>query len=145
MERVDHTWIDEAFPNIAEAGYQITSEPADEYNCIAWAAGSNTEWWSHVIGYRWPAERASEVESLVQLFASMGYEICDNAELEEGIEKVVIFAQDGRWSHATRQLENGQWTSKLGLFEDIEHSTAESLVGDFYGSVHCTMRRLRDE
>jgi hypothetical protein len=142
MERVKRMWIDETFPNIVESGYEVTSEPNEEYNCIAWAAGSDSEWWSHVTGYRWPAERVSEVEALIQVFASMGYEVCDSTEREEGFEKVVVFVQDGRWSHAARQLDNGQWTSKLGIFEDIEHSTVECLAGDFYGDVHCTMRRL---
>lgn len=137
-------WIDETFPNLAASGYEVTSEPTEEYNCVAWAVGSDTEWWSHVTGYRWPTERTSNVESLVQLFADLGYAICDNANQEDGYEKVAIFAQDGRWSHAARQLENGRWTSKLGMFEDIEHDTVESLAGVFYGILHCTMRRSKD-
>ena len=137
-------WIDDTFPGLVESGYEVISEPTEVYNCVAWAVGSDTEWWSHLPGYRWTAQRVPEVESLVQLFIDMGYADCDSGDYEEGYEKVAIFAQNGRWSHATRQLENGQWTSKLGLFEDIEHSTVESLTGDFYGDIHCTMRRLKD-
>ena len=136
-------WIDETFPKLIESGYEITSEPAEQYNCIAWAVGSNTEWWSHLPGYRWPTQRGPEVESLVQLLVSMDFELCDNLTHEQGYEKVAIFAKDGRWTHAARQLENGHWTSKLGMGEDIEHVMVESLAGDFYGDIYCTVRRLK--
>ena len=42
---------------------------------------------------------------------------------------------------AAVQLPDGEWSSKLGLYEDISHRTPESLDPDFYGEVHCFMRR----
>ncbi|MCY3693393.1 MAG: hypothetical protein OXI54_12245 [Chloroflexota bacterium] len=41
-------WIDEELPHLASEGYEITSNPTDEYNCIAYAAGETDRWWSHV-------------------------------------------------------------------------------------------------
>ena len=138
-------WIEETFPKLRESGYEITSEPDGQYNCIAWAVGLDTEWWSHLPGYRWPTKRGPEVQCLIQLFASLSFELCDNRKHEEGYEKVAIFAKDGRWTHAARQLKSGHWTSKLGDFEDIEHVSLESLAGDSYGEIYCTMRRLNSD
>ena len=130
-------------PGLAISGYEITSEASDVYNCIAWAAGDNTDWWDwHPRAY-WPefAPRSPEVEALVQVFAGLGYSVCDNAELEAGYEKVAVYAINGRWEHAARQLENGQCTSKLGEFEDITHPSPEDVAGGVFGNVHCIMRR----
>ncbi len=49
-------WIDEYLPQLSAEGYQVTSEPTDEYNCIAHAAAETDRWWSHVADadYYWP-------------------------------------------------------------------------------------------
>ena len=95
-------------------------------------------------GYRWPnAPRNPMTESLIVIFAEIGYEIRDNDQLEDGFEKVVIYEKAGMWTHAARQLPNGRWTSKLGEYEDIEHSTPEDLSGDLYGEVHCITKRTK--
>lgn len=137
-------WIDNQFPNIKTTIYKITSSASKEYNCIAWAADDITRWWSNVPGYYWPTtNRSSLVEGLVDVFAAMGYEICDNTSSEEGFDKVALYEKAGLWKHACRQLVNGDWTSKLGSDEDIEHESPGVLVGDLYGTVHCIMRKKR--
>ena len=40
--------INAHFPALAAAGYEIVGEPTDEYNCIAYAAGENHRWWTHI-------------------------------------------------------------------------------------------------
>ena len=132
-------WIDEEFPGI---DYTITSEEDDAYNCVAWAAGYNDGWWSHAEGYQWIGERGASVQSLILLFNTLGYAECDSDDLESDYEKVVLYAIDGNWTHVARQLSNGRWTSKLGMYEDIEHANPADLSGDLYGDVHCIMRRL---
>ncbi len=137
-------WIDEQFPGLASAGYEVTSEPDNDYNCIAYAAGDTTAWWSHAGNYRWPdAGRSPSVASLIEVFSGLGFEICDDAEALEGFEKVALYAKDGNWTHAAIQLPGGDWSSKLGPDEDIRHATPESLAGDTYGNIHCFMRRPR--
>ena len=37
--------LESSFPNLKADGYQVTSPQSLEYNCIAWAAGDNTQWW----------------------------------------------------------------------------------------------------
>ena len=78
---------------------------------------------------------------MVQVFQSLGFVTCEDEEIESGFEKVAIFALSGEWTHAARQLEDGQWTSKVGQFEDITHPQLENLSGGIYGNVHCIMCR----
>ena len=84
--------------------------------------------------------------SFIELFRSAGYELCDDGNLEAGCEKIAIYALNDSPTHAARQLENGQWTSKLGKYEDIVHSTPDELQGEFdyaYGRVAVFMVRPR--
>ena len=137
-------WIDEQFPRLASEGYEVTSEPTDEYNCIAYAAGDTTAWWSHLPGYRWPnASRTPSINSLIELFQKLGFELCDDAHDEAGLENIALYAKGDQWTHAAVQLPDGSWSSKLGPDEDIRHNTPESLCGESYGQVHCIMRRPR--
>ncbi|MCW2165431.1 hypothetical protein B0I12_002586 [Microbacterium hydrothermale] len=95
-------------------------------------------------GYYWPPSAPLEVtlEAFVVAYRSIGYRECQDGELEEGYEKVAIYADDsGNPTHASRQLPDGRWASKLGRSEDIEHDTAADIAGDEYGSVGLFMRR----
>lgn len=136
--------LERFFPKLAEAPYRVTSPPDENYNCVAWAAGSIETWWEpDPTGlYHWPPGVARElsIDAYIQAFRSLGYEPCSDMKLESGFEKVAIYAKGARPAHAARQLENGRWTSKLGEFEDIEHAL-EGLVGDQYGDVVRILRR----
>ena len=131
--------LDDIFPNLS--GYRITSPPSLLYNCVAWALEITSQWWSH--DRIWPdsVARSPQADALVQVFETVGYVVCSDAELEPDYEKVALYALNGEWTHAARQLVDGRWTSKLGPFEDITHPTPESLAGDIFGNVHCIMRR----
>ncbi|MEW6252254.1 MAG: hypothetical protein AB1716_16570 [Planctomycetota bacterium] len=136
------SWIDnpQIFPNI-HGKYREKSQRDGKYNCIAWAANDTARWWSHSTGYVWPAPRRADPEALVSVFESLGYSRCGSGALEPGVEKVALYAISRTWSHAARQLANGEWTSKLGEDEDIQHETAECLEGPAYGTVYCFMKR----
>ncbi len=124
--------LEDFFPGLAISGYGVTSEASTEYNCIAWARNNDTEWWDYSPTYRWldSVPRSPEVEALVALFVDSGYTVCNSDDKEAGFDKVAIYTTlEGLWTHATRQLDDGQWTSKLGAAEDI------------YGIVHCIVRR----
>ncbi len=44
----------ENYPNLSANNHRdIISEPDDRYNCIAWAAGIDDEWWEPAIGKIW--------------------------------------------------------------------------------------------
>ena len=88
------------------------------------------------------------VDCFVKAFQHVGYKICMSESFEDGAEKIAIFghkAQDGTSvpTHAALQLPNGKWTSKLGQFEDITHSTVDALSGPVYGRPLVFMSRPR--
>jgi hypothetical protein len=137
--------IEDFFPNLAADVYKITSNQTIDYNCIAWAAGDNANWWDISPGYYWPkdAARTQEIGTLVDVFESLGYEVSDNEDLEEGFEKVALYGDLNGFTHAARQLPGGSWTSKLGPLEDIEHQTTEGITGAYYGTVFKLMKRSK--
>jgi hypothetical protein len=66
--------------------------------------------------------RDDSVEAWIELFELHGYRRCDSADLEEGMEKIAIYADsNGEALHVARQLSSGEWTSKIGKLEDIRH------------------------
>ncbi len=128
----------DAFPASIIEPFVVTSIATGNYNCIAWVL-EDTE------HFFWPGpkeffywlpniKREETIDSFVQLFAYFGYEICDNALKEKGVTKIALFAKDGIPTHATRQLSNGLWTSKLGILEDVSHTLA-AISGGLYGEV----------
>lgn len=86
------------------------------------------------------------IEAFVRAFETRGYMVCDDASPETRFEKVAIYALRGDPTHAARQLSDGRWTSKLGIYgDDIEHETLEALEGGTYGTVAVVMKRARYE
>jgi len=136
-------FIEQAFPNLKDAGYQITSPQNRKYNCIAWAVGDQSRWWQPEPSiFYWPAgvDREISVEAYVAAFAAVGYVECDGDQPEDGCEKIALYALNNKPTHAARQLNNGLWTSKLGQVEDVEH-TLDGLVGNKYGTVIKFLKR----
>jgi hypothetical protein len=134
------------FPNLKPDGGTNTSPPTPVYNCIAHAAGQDDKWWEPGgSGYYWPpgAPPNYEANSLVAAYQAIGYTPCDNADMEDGFEKVAVYADaDEEWQHAARQRSDGAWTSKLGQHQDIRHPTPECVAGEEYGRVLCVLKRL---
>jgi hypothetical protein len=132
------------FPDLGWTGYHITSAPDPVYNCIAWAVGQTKQWWwPDTDGFDfWPPgiPRDRTLPVFVQALATVGFSPCSDDSLEQGWEKVGIYATDEGPSHAARQLPNGAWTSKLGPDDDIEH-TLMGLCGPAYGAVVKVLRR----
>jgi hypothetical protein len=136
------------FPGLDATNYDVTSPSTPDYNCIAWAAADDANWWQPdpFRQYFWPANspRDYAVPAYIHAFGAMGYVQCNGTDLEEGFEKVVIYVgRDGLPSHMARQLENGHWTSKVGSSFDISHSSVNDLQGIQYGTVACVLRRPR--
>jgi hypothetical protein len=135
-----------AFTKLNLNNHKPTSPQTAMYNCIAWAAGDDQQWWEPAsrLGYYWPpgATAGYDSDSLIAAFAAIGYELCADGSHVVGVEKVALYSKaDNRWSHAARQLPSGKWTSKLGKSEDIEHESPDLISGKFYGAVYCFMAR----
>lgn len=123
-----------AFPALESEGFQQTSPCSPKYNCIAWAAGQHTQWWWPYSDprYYWPEGVPREVTltAFLQAFASLGFVPCSDGQLESAVEKVALYAIDGRPTHAARI--------------DITHTVA-GLEGPLYGKVIAFLMRQRGE
>jgi hypothetical protein len=100
------------------------------------------------IGY-WPPNvvRAVTTEAFLRAYGTLGFRLCFDGTLETGIEKVAVYGKGAVGAevptHSALQLEDGQWTSKLGVFEDITHATPGLVNGPVYGAVICYLARPR--
>jgi hypothetical protein len=97
------------------------------------------------VGY-WPpnVDREETVDAFLRAYGMLGYVQCADGGLEAGVEKVAIYIDAaGTPTHAALQLRDGRWTSKMGGFEDIEHSTLDVVSGPRYGVPSVLMRRNR--
>jgi hypothetical protein len=128
------------FPRLGVADFTETSPDAEDYNCIAWAAGVQGEWWEPSIDGVWPID-VPRNPTVDNLSAKLGYSECDSADLEEGFEKVAIYGSPSEYEHAARQLPDGRWTSKLGADVDISHVNLDCLEGGLYGDVQRILKR----
>jgi hypothetical protein len=128
-----HRNFAEWLPKLASTPHRITSQYDPKYNCIAWAAGDTQGWWEPDEGEDcyWPpdAPRESSLDGYIRAFESIGFTRCDSSDWEPGFEKVAMVANETGPTHASKQLANGNWSGKLGVFEDIEH-VLEALIGD---------------
>jgi hypothetical protein len=140
------TDIAQAFPFLDDTNHRPTSPATPDYNCIGWAAGEDDRWWwpgPPDVTY-WPPSvpRVSTCESFITAFSTIGYSVCSSGELEEGFDKVVLYAdKNNAPTHMARQLPDGTWTSKLGQSIDINHFTLDAISGPAYGNASVFMRR----
>lgn len=150
------------FPKLAtDKKFKLTSKQNVNYNCIAWAAIVDNEfWWPEVkpypldgVRYKWPfnIENNEELRFFIELFKHKGYTKISSEISNEHPEfrKVALFIKPSenldiincQCTHAARQRPNGLWTSKLGTFEDIEHSNPYDLEGPRYGKLAIILKK----
>lgn len=126
---------------------QITSPETSDYNCIAWAAGDDKQWWEPDIMYiyYWPpkAPRLMTLNAYIKAYETIGYVVCQDGKHEDGFIKVALFINTQNIpTHAARLLPNGRWTSKCGHLEDIEHELTEVCGPPLsYGNIACYMKK----
>ncbi|MBE9061931.1 hypothetical protein [cf. Phormidesmis sp. LEGE 11477] len=126
--------LEQQFPELADEGYTMTSPDTIDYNCVAWAVEIEEEWWwPDAMGQEyWPEGvlREETLSAFVAAFETVGYEICDSSSREAGFLKIAIYGDAYQTpKHVARQLANGEWTSKIGQYEDIRHKTLKALTG----------------
>ena len=134
----------DSLPNSSVEPLLVTSLATGNYNCIAWVLEDTTNFYWPVpeVYFYWEQDlpREETIDCFIQLFARYGYEICENALKERGFTKIALFTKEGIPTHATRQLPNGLWTSKLGILEDVRH-TLSAISGGLYGSVAVVLKK----
>jgi hypothetical protein len=134
--------IERHFPNLSLDNFKFTSLQTDEYNCVAWVIDKDDDW---IQFYYDNGNNDVRVSRYIEYFNSLGFTISNNPNLQEGVIKIAVYSDDSNeFKHVARQLPNGKWTSKLGDWEDIEHETAEVLLGKSYGSRLTIMERKQN-
>ena len=96
--------LEQVFPRLTPESYRKTSDAtpplvADCYNCIAYAADDMKRWWEprpdgrYRRGEYWPdnVPTAFHIDTYRVAFESLGYIVCDNGDLESGLEKVALY------------------------------------------------------
>lgn len=144
-----HDDIHDEFPNLTQADYTVTSCATPKYNCVSWAVGDIGQKWvsgAVVRGYYWPPGVGTDdtPDQWAEIFRRHGYDLADNSDHEIGFEKVAIYADAEGAQHVARQLQDGNWSSKLGNLSDIEHARLEVLE-EQYGKVARILKRRRPE
>jgi hypothetical protein len=120
------------WPYLYAEGYEVTSIETWDYNCIAFAADIQDQWWWPDANgdADWPInKREVTKECFIEAFQHLGYfghEDCDGS-LEAGFDKIAIYLLNQIPTHAAKQLPDGRWKSKLGDWEDIEHNTTKAV------------------
>jgi hypothetical protein len=133
----------------------ITSSSTEYYNCFAWAASKDDEWWdpNPMREGFWPPDiiRQETLQSYIAAYQTIDYEVCDGEDFEEGFEKIAIYVNDlGKPAHAARQLPGGEWTSKIGRWEDVKHEFAEQFIFEIrgrtidYGNIAVVMKKRKN-
>lgn len=119
-------------PNMKEGeNFIFTSTATDDYNCCSWALGNDEE---NIILYTAEGAYDTRLSSYVDYYKSIGFRECKDGEFREGYSTIVIFALGDEFTHVARRKDSTTWASKLGEWEDIEHSDLDSLSGDYYGN-----------
>lgn len=136
------------FPGLRTTPFVVRCDADPACNCIAWAANdTGVKWWpvGDGPGIFWPPGVPCEesLEAFAAAFATLGYAAGGDDFLEPGVQKIALFTNAfGVPTHAARQLESGQWSSKIGELEAIEHQL-RALEGDIYGTVALILKRPR--
>ena len=135
------------FPLMRDGDRVRTSDPSDDYNCAAYAAGDVTrKWWPdpEAEDYYWPPDipRDDSLQAMVLGFQTLGFERCEDDVLEPGFQRIVIFALgSGTPQHVALQLPDGQWSSKFGEGIDATHVDLRCISGGSYGYPAVYMKR----
>lgn len=118
------------------------------YNCIGWALGINDVWvgLDHPVNYAWtwwpndvPCDEHKD--SLIALFEYFGFSKCSDCLLEQGFDKVALYADSNGWTHAARVIGDNVLHSKIGTAWDIHHSGGSTFDNTDYGCIYVYMKR----
>jgi len=134
-----------------DLSFDVTSPATPNYNCISWAMKYSDRWTQYNsdskmhdgIVYWWPDGVPQEptIEAYKMAFQKIGYEGCGSPCHEDGFIKIALYENKGICSHASRELRNGLWTSKLGQNHDIQHSSPFTIEGQAYGRAVVFMKK----
>lgn len=143
--------IEKYWPALREGeNFQFTSKKKRGFKCIWYAlmldiGNIDMLWFRDFYGLN-PSTLDHSAKGYSKCFQEyFGFEECNDIEYEEGFIKVVLYEDNNRdFKHVARVLSNNLLTSKMGDYEDIQHSI-EAICGDEYGYPRLYMRKKVDQ
>lgn len=139
--------LKEWWPNLTDNDFEFKSVRTTKYNCLAWAIRINTQSVEMFYFQKKHGLDPNNLDHSVNGYAKIleqfyGFEVCDDGSYEEGFEKILLYGDhEEEWTHAARLVKKDLWVSKLGGWEDIEHTNVDCLNGVEYGSPKLYMRK----
>lgn len=129
-------WIREfARDLLKDRRLKLTSRQTWDYNCIGLVVGDFL-WWHPEISrdYYWPEEipRNYWLKTYLTALATVGFSECRNHKFTQGFQVAAVYAAGGLFKHIATQIAPDVWKSKLGDYEDLEHSL-KGIEGRGYG------------
>jgi hypothetical protein len=124
-----------SFPHSEIDPFILTSPEDANYNCVAWALGDTENWWEPDEDYFWleGLDFDDTLQTVQRLFEHFGFEAITHPNWENQLEKIALYSNDGIFcSHIAKQTIDGNWTSKLGVSFDVNHSLT-TLKEGIYG------------
>ena len=140
--KLNQFMIERHFPNLNGNNFRHTSDFTDDYNCVAWATEIEDDW-VQFPPYNTEDDYSDSVNSYIDYFTKLGFELTKDIRLEKGVAKIAIYTNEvNEFKHVARQLADGRWASKIGNWEDIEHTTLDAIAGGSYGNHNIYMQRI---
>lgn len=146
IRRLDRSKLSH-FHLLDDNDYIVTSDETGDYNCAGWAIDQDClgNWWPDpdTDRYHWPdgGRRDGTLGAMKEGFALLGFTECLREADDPDFLKIVIYVLRGMPKHVAWQLPDGRWASKLGDWEDIEHTDPMDLARGSYGDPEIYMRK----
>ena len=121
------------------------------YNCISYSIGRKDVFtWpgrsvnDDVISY-WVGNDVVTFESFDYFYNQHGYELCGNIDIryDPNYTKVALFIKNGIPTHASIQIDENWWESKIGVLGIIKHDLFE-IEGGNYGQVEYIYKKKKE-
>lgn len=155
-KNIKGNFLTDRFPKLRDDKiFLLKSKKTKTYNCISFTLGFNiyTTWptYNGVVFTEkgttnfWPKNLPLDesLDNFINMYKMFDYEVCDDDSFEKGYTKIAIFVKNEKVTHASIQINDKLWASKMGELYDIQHQLY-SLEGNEYGKIETIMRRRDD-
>jgi len=132
------------FPLLTEY-YLIPNSESEEYNCISHTIGRNDKI-SFPLGDDtdyWPVINEKTKEAFDDFYEYHGFEKCSlDFSYDPNYIKVALFLNNDIPKHASMQVDDFWWVSKIGRLGILKHDLFE-IEDDVYGKVEQIYKKLK--
>ena len=133
----DKSYYKKLFPLLNKYDLIHNSE-SELYNCISHTIGNkeSSSWPNEICDY-WPVKKELSISAFDDFYEYHGFEKVNvlNILYDKNYIKVALFTKNNLPTHASIQIDNHLWESKIGSLGIIRHNLFE-IEGDIYGGVY---------